>query len=184
MNKLNNNKYNSYNSNISYQKPNKKNNKDILSIDKFQTTNFISDKKNEEKSLDKNIIISEFSPNDKNNKNEENENIIISNNLNVFSFNFDNVRNENIEEDDADDCVSNTTENKIDNIKKIINFSSKNMLIYSEKNNLYKKLKSLFVSYITNKLAVFLTDIINKLLLYNFLKLFIQKTKKITIHIV
>ena len=175
MNKLNNNKYNS---DISYQKPNIKNNKDILSMEKFQNTNYISDKKNEEKNSDKNIITSEFSLNDKINKDEENENIIISNNLNVFSFNFENTRNENIEEDD-DDYALNMIENKIDNIKKRINFSSKNMLIYSEKNNSYKKLKSLFVSYITNKLAVFLTDIINKLLLYNFLKLFIQKTKKI-----
>ena len=170
--KFNNKKYNSY---ISNHKENKNNNKDILTSEKFQTTNYISNNKYEEKSPDKNIIISEFSPNE---DNEENENIIISNNITVFSFNFDNTKNENIEDDD--DCTSNKAENKIDNIKKIINFSSKNKFIYPEKNNnAYKRLKSLFVSYITNKLAVFLTDIINKLLLYNFLKLSMQKIKKI-----
>ena len=52
------------------------------------------------------------------------------------------------------------------------------MLIKSEKNNAFRKLKLLFVSNITNKFAFFLTDIIKKLLLYNFIKLFLQKLNK------
>ena len=152
-----------------------KNNKDILSLEKFHSTNEITGKKHEENSRNKNINLSEFSLKDKSNKDDENENFIISNNLNIFSFDLYNTKSENI---DDDDYPTNIVEQDINNINKKINLSSKNMLINSEKNNSFRKLKLLFVSYITNKFAYFLTNIIKKLFLYNFIKLFMQKLNK------
>ena len=169
------NKYiinNEFTSSELIQKTNKKY-KDISSIDKFQSTNEISDKKREDILLNNDINISEFSLNEKINQ-KENDNLIISNNLTTFSFDFNKIKNENIEDED---CNINTNDN-FDNINIINNFSSKNMLISSEKNYFYKKLKSFFVTSITNKFAYFLINIMNKLLLYNFVKILIQKINK------
>ena len=151
-----------------------KKNSDILSRNKLLSTKDISDisnKKFEEILKDKIINISEFTPNEVN-KDENNENIFISNNLNTFSFDFKNNRKEDIEDDD------NIIDNKNESTNKIINFSSKNKFINTNRYSSYKKLKKIFIANITNKFANFLADIINKLYLYNFIKLFLQRIKK------
>jgi len=151
-----------------------KKNSDILSRNKLLSTKDISDisnKKFEEILQDKIINISDFNANEVN-KEENNENIFISNNLNTFSFDFKNIRKEDIEDDD------NIIDNKNDSTNKIINFSSKNKFINTNRYYSHKKLRKIFIANITNKFANFLADIINKLYVYNFIKLFIQKIKK------
>ena len=151
-----------------------KKNSDILSRNKLLSTKDISDisnKKVEEIRQDKIINISEFTPGEEN-KDENNENIFISNNLNTFSFDFKNIRKEDIEDDD------NIIDNKNNCLNKIINFSSKNKFINTNMYYSHKKLKKLFISNITNKFANFLADIINKFYLYNFIKIYIQRIKK------
>ena len=162
-----------YNDGISNPKTIKKN-KDLLSSEQIQSTNDISNKKIEEKSRNKNIIISEFSPNSNTNKEDENENFIISDNLNIFSFDFKNNKEENVEDDDS----MNIANIKVENNDKIINFSFKNIFINNERYYSYKKLKLIFITNITNKFTYFLTNILNKLHLYNFLKLLLQKINK------
>ena len=64
------------------------------------------------------------------------------------------------------------------NTNKTINFSSKNMLINTERYYSYKKLKNIFVANISNKFANFLMNILHKLYLYNFIKTLLQKINK------
>ena len=151
-------------------------NKINLSKEIFQSTNDISSNKNNSNN-DNNAIsnISEFIPEEINNKNNRNENIFISNNLNTFSFDFKNTKNENIEDDEIN---INMISPKIQNANVTINFSSKNILIQTERYYSYKKLKKLFIANISNKFANFLMNVLNKLYLYNFIKLFSQKINK------
>ena len=149
-------------------------NKINLSKEIFQSTN--DNSINNNISIIQNNInkISEFTPDEINNKNNKNENIFISNNLNTFSFDFKNIKNEDIEDDDNINMISpkNISTNKT------INFSCKNMLISTERYYSYKKLKKIFISNISNKFANFLMNILHKLHLYNFIKLFLQKINK------
>ena len=171
--KINKNINNNLISNKLIQNTNKKY-KDKQTIDNFQSTKEISDNKIGDISQNNNNInLSEFSPNEKINQ-TRNNNLIISNNLTTFSFDFNRIKNENLEDED---CAININDN-CDDINIINNFYFKNMFIASEKIYFFKKLKSLFITSITNKFAYFLIIIMNKLLLYNFIKIFIQKIKK------
>ena len=147
-------------------------NKNFFTKDNSISTNDISNKKNYEQNLNKQINIADFSLNDKECRNDKNENSFISNNLNAFSFDF---KNDNI---DDGEILIHKLSNKKDNNYQTINFCSKNLLIYTEKFNSYKKLRKIFIATITNKFAIFLMKLLNKLHLYNFLKLFIQKINK------
>ena len=102
-------------------------------------------------------------------------NIFISNDLNVFSFDFKNIKEENIEDDDSIDIINTSS----DRINEEVNFSSKNMFINNGKENSYKKLKFIFVANITNKFAIYLRAVLRKIYLFNFIKLFMQKINKI-----
>ena len=167
---------------------------------KRNNNNYISEfniKDNENKTYD--III-------ENNKNKDkNENSFISKDVNAFSFDFKdqdndnneinntytfkdcnsknsvnintNDNNENIENIDEDDCNININ-NNINNIANILNLSYKNRLLYNDRYDSYVKLKNLFVTSITNKLSVFLILILNKLHLFDFIKLLSQKINK------
>ncbi len=142
----------------------KTNNKYLSSNNAFQSTNEISNKKNEQNEPNNINTISEFNLY---------ENSFISNNVNAISFDFKDIQNENIEDDD-----NNIINTKKENIIKTLNFGSKNKLIITEKQKNYKKLKQLFINSITNKFANFLTNALNKLYLYNFIKIFVQKISK------
>ena len=146
-----------------------------LSKEIFESTNDNSINYNISNNQKNTNNITEFTPDEANNKNNKNENIFISTNLNTFSFDFKNIKNEDIEDDDTN---INMVSPKIQNTNKTINFSSKNRLVRTERYYSYKKLKRLFISNITNKFANYLMNILHKLHLYNFIKLFFQKINK------
>ena len=148
-------------------------NKINLSKEIFESTNENSNYQN----INNINNISEFTPDEINNKNNKNENIFISNNLNTFSFDFKNIKNEDIEDDDTNININMISPKNI-NANKTIDFSSKNMLISTERFNSYKKLKKIFIANISNKFANFLMNILLKLHLYNFIKIFLQKINK------
>ena len=168
----------------------------LLSDIRYKLTNDISDEKRKYENSDLNINnISPFDFNDnKSNKSNkydiiiENKNTFISEDVTTFSFDFKNHAHkkyendtqntksnnskENIEEDDNNNNVDN-------NISNYINFSSKNMLLSNEIEISYKKLKYLFVTNITTKLSLFTIILLNRIHLFNFIKILSQRINKI-----
>ena len=172
-------------------KSNKINNNYFFSENKYSLTNDISDEKkyNENNTFKKNV--SEFNLQDNENNNndfilvtnkKENINTFISKNVTTFSFDFKdhddfnnninldiNNNKENIQDEDNDSIMNNNNIN---------NFSLKNMLITINMNNSYNKLKNLFVTSITNKFSSFLILLLNRLNLFDFVKILSQKIQK------
>ncbi len=171
---------------------------DEYSNNKYNDVKTISEfdiKENGSKKYD--IIIE----NNKNNK-DKNENSFISKNVNTFSFSFKdqdndnndinntytfqdctsknsaniNDNNENI--DDEDDSNNKSNRNTINHFTNILNLSVKNRIFYTDNNYYDIKLKNLFVANISNKLSIYLILILNKLHLFDFIKIFSQKIKK------
>ena len=170
----------------------------LLSDIRYNLTSDISDeKKNYENSDLKVNNISQFEINDDDNNkydiiiennNNTYKNTFISDDVTTFSFDFKN-QNNNIFRNDIENSNVNNNNNKenieeddisnnIDNISNIINFSSKNMLLSNEIEVSYKRLKYLFVAYITNKLSLFSILLLNRIHLFNFIKILSQRINK------
>ena len=163
---------------------------------KYNLTSDISDeKKNYENSDLKVNNISQFEINDDDNNkydiiiennNNTYKNTFISDDVTTFSFDFKNQNNNIFRNDIENSNVNNNKENieeddisnNIDNISNIINFSSKNMLLSNEIEVSYKRLKYLFVAYITNKLSLFSILLLNRIHLFNFIKILSQRINK------
>ena len=127
-----------------------------------------------------------------NNKDNVNANTFISKNVTTFSFDFKNhddyytnrninlnsdINNntENIQDEDDENIVIN---NNVNNINNYLSFSSKNMLLANERNNSCNNLRNIFVGCITNKFSIFLILLLNRLNLFDFIKILSQKIKK------
>ena len=174
----------------------------FFSDNQYILTNDNSDwKKNNLNSINKNNKnISEFNFNSNsnsninkfqilfgNNRKYKNETNFISENINSFSFDLNsdkessynknidqnNIGNENIEDD------YNASNNKnIKDINNLLNFSSKNMLIFTDRDDFVSKLRFLFVTNITNKLSTILIMTLNRLYLFDFIKILSQRINK------
>ena len=186
---------------------NKKNSNYIFSSNKYSLTNDISvGKKYNENNIYKNSV-SEFNIKDNENpdfilvenktktNNNINKNSFISKNVTTFSFDFKNHddyntnntnsninlnldisdNKENIQDEDDENIIIN---NNINNAKNYFSFSSTSMLLANERNNSFNNLKNIFVGYITNKFSVFLILLLNRLNLFDFVKILSQKIKK------
>ena len=174
----------------------------IFSDNQYNLTNDISDEKknNINSSNENNKNISEFSFNSninsninkyhilvRNNRKYKIETNFISENINSFSFDLNsdkessnnknidknNIGNENIEDD------YNASNNKnIKDINNLLNFSSKNMLISTDRDDFVSKLRFLFVNNITYKLSSILIMTLNRLYLFDFIKILSQRINK------
>ena len=177
-----------------------------FSDNKYSLTNDISDEKkyNDSNTNKKNISEFNIKENENNdfilvenntkldNNDNNNANTFISKNVTTFSFDFKNHddyntnRNinlnldindntENIQDEDDDNIIIN---NNVNNINNYFSFSSKNILLANERYNSCYNLRNIFVGFITNKFSIFLILLLDRLNLFDFIKIFSQKIKK------
>ena len=168
---------NSENKYISDFNINEYNNNDFLIID---NNNKEKEKNNNRNKLEASFIaknVVDFSFDFKENYNEIYKNIpsILKGNNNNILIDDINDNNENIQEEEDDYFCSN----KINNFKNFFSFSHKNKLyLTNEKNKYYIKLRNIFITRITNKLSLFLILLLNRINVFNFIKILSQKIKK------
>ena len=192
-------KNNNENNNNINNKNNKNNNNNNNNISEFD----IKDNHNNTVDI---IIGSNINSNINSNCKDKNENSFIYNNVTTFSFDFKIHDNDNSipimensnsknsiklnisnNDNDNDNDINDNNENIVDdynisninnNITNFLSFSSKNMLLSNDRYDYCSKLKSLFVTSITNKLSKFLILILNRLHLFDFIKTLSQKVNK------
>ena len=179
----------------------------LFSDNQNNLTNDISDGKKPYLNSDNknNNNISEFSFKSNSNNNNSNSNInkyhilhgnnlkykietnFISENINSFSFDLNsdkesscnkNISHNNNSNENIEDEYNASNNKNIKDIKNLLNFSSKNMLILTERVDFVSKLKFLFVTNITNKLSNILIMTLNRLYLFDFIKILSQRINK------